>query len=261
MKYKNLLIAIDFQEDFMENGSLAVPNSSEDVKNSTKFIFNNINKIDDIIASLDTHNPLQIFHPRFFTDKEGKTVEPFTVITYDDVLEGKYNSIGNREEVLIYLKNIESRGKNLIIWPYHCLLGSSGAALSKEFSDMLFYYSVTKGKNIKMLQKGQFQLSEMYGIFQPEYSEDSYVNKEYLDYLMDFHKIIVCGEAKSHCVLESLKQIINYYKNERSILERIYVLTDCTSSITGFEESTEEEYLKLSKEYGINLVSSKDLIL
>lgn len=258
---KNILIAIDFQEDFMENGSLAVPNSLKDVRNTTRFIYDNINNIHDIIASLDTHSPVQIFHPCFFADTNGKTVKPFTVITYEDIMEGKYNCLFSKEKVLKYLKIIETQGKNLTIWPYHCLLGSTGAALSRELNNMLLYYSVRKGVNIKMLQKGQFQLSEMYGIFKPEFTEENDINNEYLDYLKGFQKIIICGEAKSHCVLESLKQIINYYRNDKEILNRIYLLTDCTSSIPGFEEATEKEYLNLSKKYGINLVSSKDLIL
>lgn len=47
---KILLLAIDFQNDFMEEGELGVPNSHKDVENTTKFIYKNLHKITDIIA-------------------------------------------------------------------------------------------------------------------------------------------------------------------------------------------------------------------
>ena len=260
-KQDNLLIIIDMQKDFMEGGSLAVPNSLNDVSNVNKFIYKNMSKLHDIMVSLDTHSPMQIFHPCFFKDKNGNNPDVFTVITYEDVLSKKYTPISNYDEVLNYLQAINKLNKSLVIWPYHCLLGSSGSALNEDLTKMLSYFSIYNEKNIKILQKGQFQLSEMYGIFKPEYSTDGYVNKEYLDYLKNFKKIFICGEAKSHCVLESLKQITAYYENNSQLLHSIFVLNDCTSSITGCEAETEKEYDRLKNTYGINIVNSQEITL
>ncbi|GAA3325211.1 hypothetical protein GCM10020331_056150 [Ectobacillus funiculus] len=77
-----------------------------------------------------------------------------------------------------------------------------------------------------------------------------------------YDKIIVAGEAKSHCVLESVRQIVEYYANNRDILARIYLLDDCMSPIPGYEEMTEKKAFKELKDiYGVNIVNSTDLSL
>lgn len=47
-KEQVMVIGIDFQNDFMENGELSVPNSHQDIRNITSFIYQNLNKITTI---------------------------------------------------------------------------------------------------------------------------------------------------------------------------------------------------------------------
>ena len=49
----------------------------------------------------------------------------------------------------------------------------------------------------------------MYGIIRPEYSTHDSTNTKLLEKIAEFDKIIIAGEAKSHCVLESIKQSAN----------------------------------------------------
>src|SRR5690606_33056961 len=60
---KTLLLAIDVQNDFMDDGALGVPGAKEDVKRLIQFVYNHFEDITHITASLDTHKPHQIFHP------------------------------------------------------------------------------------------------------------------------------------------------------------------------------------------------------
>lgn len=71
-------------------------------------------------------------------------------------------------------------------------------------------------------------------------------NKAFADHLIgDFNNpntIYVCGEAKSHCVRSSLKDLRQYVLDKyltavqrTKILDNIIVLDDCTSPVTGFE--------------------------
>ncbi|WP_129726036.1 hypothetical protein [Ectobacillus funiculus] len=259
---KVMFIGIDFQNDFMEQGELAVPNSHKDIKNVAKFIHNNLEKITTIVVSLDTHQLQQIFHPSWWIDKNGEHPKPFTIITKEDVESGKWVAVDKQEESLHYIRNLEKLGKKqLCIWTYHCIEGTDGAALEGQFSNIIHFHSIARKSAIKKMVKGQDPLSEMYGIIKPEYSQHEYCNDEFLESLKLYDKIIVAGEAKSHCVLESVRQIVEYYANNRDILARIYLLDDCMSPIPGYEEMTEKAFKELKDIYGVNIVNSTDLSL
>ena len=257
-----LLLAIDVQNDFMEKGSLPVKGSHADVENLIKFIHSNAGSISKIIASMDTHTYYQIFHPSWWIGKDKKHPEPFTPIRLEDIENGTWMPVKYEKHSRKYVEYLEKNAKNtLVIWPYHCLLGTFGNALEGQFANMAYYHSAVKDTDFEILVKGTSPLSEMYGIFKPEYDEGIEVSTGLLDRLSDFDMILIAGEAKSHCVLESLLQMLEYYKDDRSVTERIYMLEDCTSSIEGFEEETEKVLSSLEKEYGIKRVNSADLKL
>ncbi|WP_449622368.1 hypothetical protein [Robertmurraya sp. Marseille-Q9965] len=259
---KVLFVGIDFQNDFMESGELSVPNSYKDIENATRFLYQNLEKITTIAVSLDTHAPHQIFHPSWWVDKEGHHPNPYTMIIEEDIIHGKWMSVENQKESLEYVQQIEKQGRmKLCIWPFHCIEGTNGAALEGQFSNMIHFHSVARKSPIHKIVKGKDPLSEMYGIIKPEYDKNSYVNSEFLELLKGYDKILVAGEAKSHCVLESLRQILEYYENELAVTSRIYVLEDCMSPIPGFEENTEEILNDFKNKYKINIVHSNELAI
>ncbi|PLT32466.1 hypothetical protein [Bacillus sp. V5-8f] len=259
---KVLFLGIDFQNDFMENGGLAVPNSYRDVENVTRFIYDNMERITTIAVSIDTHEPQQIFHPSWWVDKNGSHPDPLTIITAEDVENGKWTPVEHYDESRQYVHNLKKLGKKqLCIWPYHCLQGTNGAALESQFSNMIHFHSIARKSKIQKIVKGLDPMSEMYGIIKAEFDRSDYCNHEFLRSLKGYDKIIVAGEAKSHCVLESVKQILEHFATNKEITSRIYLLEDCMSPITGFEESTNEEFKQLQEQYGINIVTSKSFSL
>lgn len=259
---KVLFIGIDFQNDFMENGELAVPNSHKDIENTTKFLYQNLEKITTIAVSLDTHSPQQIFHPSWWIDKEGNHPEPYTIISEEDIVSGKWLAIDKQEESLEYVRQLEKQGRmKLCIWTFHCIEGTYGAALEGQFANMIHFHSVARKSPIHKIVKGKDPLSEMYGIIKPEYDKNSYVNSEFLAMLKGYDKILVAGEAESHCVLESLRQILEHYQDDVHLTSRIYVLADCMSSIPGFEENAEKTLQDFKNRYHINIVHSNELTI
>ena len=48
-KVRRMLLCIDMQKDFMEGGTVPVPNSKRDVENITRFIYNDMENITQII--------------------------------------------------------------------------------------------------------------------------------------------------------------------------------------------------------------------
>lgn len=259
---RRLLLCIDVQKDFIEGGPMGVPNSIKDVENITKFIYKNMDEITNIMCSLDTHTPGQIFHPAWWVDENGNTPNAYTIITYEDVQNRKWIPVlDDTEDSIEYLKQLNYLGKsNLCIWPYHCISGTEGATIENELAKIIYFHSVARSCTNPMIFKGTDPKSEMYGIIKPEYSKDNFINMEVLNTIKQYDEVYVVGEASSHCVLESVKQIAEYFSEKPEILNRITILTDCTSSITGYEENTTKEFKELAK-VGIKFKKSTEVVL
>lgn len=259
---KVLFLGIDIQNDFMEEGALGVPGAHKDVERTTKFLYNNLDKITNIAVSLDTHELNQIFHPSWWVDSEGKHPEPLTIITSEDLKDEKWIPVKEKKASIDYVRNLEEKGqKNLCIWPYHCIMGTPGAALESQFSRMVHFHSIARQTKVTKVVKGQDPLSEMYGIIKPEYSRENQTNEELLEYVRQFDKVIIAGEAESHCVYESVRQIAEHFSDDIEWLENIYVLSDGMSCIPGFEDENEKAWKALIDHYGIQLVESTDIKL
>ncbi|WP_017186590.1 hypothetical protein [Alkalibacillus haloalkaliphilus] len=257
-----LFLGIDLQNDFIEGGALGVPGSHEDVYSIMRFIYRNLSKITNIAVSLDTHSMDQIFHPSWWIDQKGNHPEPLTIITIEDVELGKWKPLYNFEQSIKYVKGLEQQGqKQLCIWPFHCIEGTPGAALESQFSKMIHYHSIVRNTEVKKIVKGLDPLSEKYGIIEPEYSQEDQTDYDLLNYIGEFDKVVVAGEAESHCVYESVKQLAEHFVSIESFTNNIYVLKDGMSCIPGFEDETESGWKQLSDKYGVKLVESSELIL
>ena len=259
---KVLFLGIDVQQDFMDNGALGVPGAHGDVERMTKFIYDNMDKITNIAVSIDTHTPHQIFHPCWWIDENGENPGPATPITLADLDSGKWRAVIKPSESRDYVEHLEKDGKKtLVVWPYHCIQGTTGCALENQFSNMIYFHSVAKKTVVQRLVKGQDPLSEMYGIIKPEYDTKNYVNLDFLNKMENYDKIVIAGEASSHCVLESIKQMLEHYKNNLEVTKKVYILEDCMSCIPGFEDATEKAFEDFKKNYQVNIVKSTEWAL
>jgi nicotinamidase-related amidase len=110
----------------------------EDNQRLCELIYRNLDKISQIILTLDTHTALQIFHPIFWMNPQGQHPTPSsTLIHYEDVQQGVWQvnpAIANsltggdyqtlQAYALHYTKQLSDRGKYpLTVWPYHSMLG------------------------------------------------------------------------------------------------------------------------------------------
>lgn len=257
---RRLLLAIDVQKDFMEGGALGVPGSIGDVERITRFIYNNMGGISNIMCSLDTHTPHQIFHPCWWENENGDHPAPYTVITYADVEANRWRPVIGVQESIKYLKELESTAKKqLCIWPYHCIAGTEGASLEGEFAKMVYFHSVARKTKNLMIPKGQDPYSEMYGIIKPEYSQKNFLNTTVLNAIEKYDEVYVVGEAASHCLLESVKQIAEHFANRPEVTQKITILEDCTSPITGYEADTQAAFDNFKNTYGINFKKSTEI--
>jgi nicotinamidase-related amidase len=264
-KTRILAWLIDMQVDFVfpaPVGRLPVPNALDDARRTIEWLYRNTQRITHIAASLDTHTPFQIFYASWWKDPQGEHPAPFTTITAEAVRKGQWLPTTEPEWSLYYVEELERKGKRpLTIWPFHCMEGTTGRDLVPALSEAIMYHSGARMAQPTYLTKGMIAHTEYYSVLEPEVEypnhPEGHANTAFEDMLATFDLIYVAGQARSHCVLESVNSVVRYYSGRPEILSKLRFLDDCTSSIPGFEESTEAQ-LKRFAAQGVKFVHSTD---
>jgi len=267
------VVLVDYQYDFADpSGTLSVPGSQDDIARCLTWFYTNAHKITSVYASLDTHLPLQIFYPTWWKHpRTGEHPEPLTIITEEDVMKEVWVPVfpGEQDWSINYVHLLKQQAKkDLMIWPYHTMEGTLGHMLSAPLSEAIAWHSVARKTQPTYLVKGRTPRTEYYGIFGAEVFDpqdaSSALNLPLLEAIMNHDRVYVAGEAKSHCVLESTRQLVGHFANQPELLGRLNILKDCTSSVkhpvVDFDAMAEEE-LAVMKQKGINLVLSTDPVL
>lgn len=228
------LIAIDVQNDFMDipNAALGVTGATRDAERIADFV-TKVNP-QTIFTSLDSHYGLDISHPKWWTNPDGSFVSPFTLITADDILNGKYVPRVDPVGSMKYVQALEANGEfNHFIWPEHCLIGSTGHALYPVFFDALQQWMSKNLKWVNFINKGVHPMTEHFGIFRanvPNNDPNTQVNQGVFQTLEKHDVIYWVGEARTHCVSNSLRQALQIAPQLSS---KIVVLEDCMSDVPG----------------------------
>lgn len=261
---KTTLIAIDCQNDFHDipGAALPVAGAVEDTKRIAAFI-ERVNP-GAIIASLDSHYILDIAHPDWWENADGTTVSPFTLIQADDIKNGKYVPRIQPTRSLEYVEKLEANGEFLhFIWNPHCLIGSEGQALHPIFFDSIKKWMAKNLRWVNFVNKGVNPYTEHFGIFRanvplPE-DPSTDVNQAMFTTLNTNEEIYLVGQARSHCVANSLKQMLNIAPQ---LASKLIVLEDCMSNVPGlpsdFYSQVDAIYAD-AKAKGVQIVKSTDI--
>ncbi len=238
MKQNNLLLIIDAQNDFcLPEGALYVQGATGDIESICKFIDLNRGSISEVILTQDIHQSVDISHRAYWYNSDKEHPSPFTTITLEDLKSGSWQPLYNREKTYEYLERLEIEGEfQHTIWPDHCIEGTVGAEIVESIME------VCKGMNVSIVQKGMNPHTEHFGalranVMLPEDSSTQ-LNEELVTRLRAADSIFVCGEAKSHCVANTIKQMCEI----DGLIEHTTLLEDGCSNILGFEESAESIY-------------------
>lgn len=228
------LIAIDVQNDFMDipSAALGVTGATKDAENISKFV-ERVNP-NTIFASLDSHYGLDISHGCWFYDSNGNFVAPFTRILSDDIRNGKYTPRVDPVATLAYTDALEANGEfQHFTWPEHCLIGSEGHALYPVFFDALNQWMKKNLRWVNFINKGVHPFTEHFGIFRanvPNNDPNTQVNQGVFQTLNNHDLIYLVGEARTHCVANSLRQMLQIAPQ---LATKIVVLEDCMSNVPG----------------------------
>jgi len=265
------LLAIDCQIDFClapPIGNLYVDGAEMDMYRIISFILNNMEKVTTIYPTLDTHLVFQIFYGYWWIDENGKHPDPYTAISSSDIEKGKYKPVIDPIWSLEYVKNLEKQSnKPLMIWPEHTMLGTPGHAIVPALYEIFYFHAAARRSQISFQIKGDIPETEMYGVFSPEVKVPKNprggINTGFLNILGKYDKLVVVGQAKSHCVLESLIQLVLFFKDQPEVLNKIFIFEDCMSSVKhptiDFESIAKDAFEKFKKQ-GLNIVKSTDNI-
>ncbi len=265
---KIAVILVDYQHDFVDpTGTLYVPGSQQDVARFLTWFYANAHRITSIYASLDTHLPFQIFYSSWWENpRTGEHPQPFTPITLDDVTSERWVPLLEPNWSVKYVHQLEKQAKKeLMIWPYHTMEGALGHMLVAPISEAIAWHSAARHSQPTYVVKGQTMRTEYYGIFGAEVldPEDpgSGLNVTLLEAVMKHDKVYVAGEAKSHCVLETERQVVSYFGHQPELLKKLFFLKDCTSSVQhptiDFDALAESELARMEQQ-GVQVVLSTD---
>ncbi|KAF0698384.1 Aste57867_10986 [Aphanomyces stellatus] len=264
-QYGLTLFIIDPQRDFHPGGSLAIPTANDDAARTAAFIRKNINDIAQIIITLDSHQRLHIAHGVFWTNEKGESPPPFTLIPSADVASGKWKprSPDLQAYAYEYTKALEEGGRFVLcIWPEHCIIGTPGQAIVDPIHDAALEWTALSRRPIKYVNKGSNCFTEHYSALRADvelpHDRDTSLNVELVDSLKKASLVAVCGQALSHCVNFTVRDLVTQWPEGRA--SDIVVLLDCASPVTGFESSGQAFIDDMSK-VGVRFAQSTDPIL
>lgn len=262
------LVLVDVQHDFVApTGALAVPGAQDDVARLLVWFYAHAGSVTRIYLSLDTHLPIHIFYSAWWVNPvTGEHPQPFTAITVEEVERGVWAPTMQQEWSREYLRLLRRQAKkDLMIWPPHTMEGTLGHMLTPALSEAVAWHSIARQTQPIYVSKGRTARTEFYGIFGAEVPDPgeatSGLNTSLLGEVMDYDRVYLAGEAKSHCVLETARQLVAHFGAQPDVLRRLHVLRDCTSSVAhptiNFDALADAEFAAMQRQ-GVQFVSSAD---
>jgi nicotinamidase-related amidase len=284
------LLLIDVQNTFcLPEFELFVAGRSgrgavEDAARIARLIYRRLDRITQVVATLDTHAAAQIFHPLFWLDERGEHPAPHTLIRLEDVEAGRFRvnpalapSLDTREGLDVaswgrhYARRLAEGGKYpLVVWPYHSMLGGIGHALVSAVEEAVFFHSIARLAPTRLEIKGRHPLTENYSALRPEVGEDESgrplvpASRDLVDHLLGFDEILVAGEARSHCVAWTIDDLLREIQARNPALARkVVLLDDCSSpvvvpGVVDFTDAAESAYARFATA-GMRRARSTDL--
>jgi nicotinamidase-related amidase len=267
------LLIIDPQNDFCdlppercppgEAPALPVAGAHADLQRLARFIDAAGDRLDAITVTLDSHLRLDIAHPGFWQTAGGAAVPPFTPITAAQVRAGAFSprDAAALPRTLAYLDELERRGRyTLMVWPVHCEIGSWGQAVHAEVRAAYNRWEERRRRHVLRINKGSNPWTEHYSALMAEVPDaadaGTQLNRALVDALAPATRLLVAGEASSHCVRATVEHLTEHLGGT---LSRIALLTDCMSPVAGFEPQA-ARFLDAMRALGLRTLPSTEAL-
>jgi nicotinamidase-related amidase len=272
-KYLNMknvhLLTIDPQNDFCtpqgsggEKATLLVGGAEGDMSRLASFITKNATRLSEINCTLDSHQAIHIAHPTFWVDSKGNHPNPFTLVSADDVRKGTWRSYNPRWQTRAqtYVDTLAKNGRYVLcIWPLHCLIGTWGHAIVPSVAAAFYQWEVNTFNRVNFVAKGSNLFTEHYSAVQADVPDDNdastKLNTSLVDALTQADEILITGEALSHCVANSIRDIASTFGDDN--IKKFTFLEDTSSNVSGFEKLG-QDFVKEMVARGMQRTTTKD---
>lgn len=240
------LLIIDPQHDFCdlpadacppgEAPALPVPGADADLRRVAALLDAAGGGIDAVTITLDTHQRHDIAHAPSWRRADGGNVPPFTPISAAEVRAGVYvpRDPSWGAWARHYVESLEAAGRYaLMAWPVHCVPGTWGHAVHGAVAEAVARWEARTMRSAVRVVKGRNPRTEHYSVVQAEVPDpddpETLPNRRLLEALGRAHRLVVAGEAGSHCVRASVEHLAEHLAPQRMVL-----LADGMSPVTGF---------------------------
>lgn len=294
---ESLLVVVDAQRCFIDypkpdTGSLPVLGAREALTRILNLGYA-VPKAFDLLLTEDAHNRRSpaIFTPEWFEiicefDDTGGGVHyyPSDMLRDNTPVNPEWVNRGwirardyfVRDWTQYYVNELARlRRQPLVVWAKHGLdgvTGPTGNELDASIAEFQTYHAALHGYLPWTRYKGQALFSEQFSFLRlevpyPGYTKLMNEDKRLHLRMMKYFRRIYCGFAGSHCVLGGVESDIELCL-ARGLARRakdIYVLIDAIPSVHipgvfDYTPQTMERYQELSRVYGINLVTTTEMI-
>ncbi len=240
------LLVIDPQFDFCDPaGALYVPGADLDIKRLVKFVRRLRDKLTDIHCTLDSHHLLDIAHPLWWKNSQGRHPDPFTIIEANAVENGEWTTTipGLYCHSLDYVKQLSVNGRYpLCIWPPHCLIGGPGSNVVSGLFEVFAEWEEKRLGIVDYVTKGSNPWTEHYSAVQADVPDPrdpgTMINTAFVKTLEEADIIVLAGEAGSHCLANTVRDVAANFGSE-DYIKKMVLLEDATSPVPGFEDLQE----------------------
>lgn len=286
-KTRTWLMLVDVQNTFcipefeLYVGGRSGRGAVNDNRRLCEFIYRNLDKITQITATMDTHQAMQIFHAIFLVNEDGEHPSPYTNVSAEDVHTGKWkfnpelaghfgiSHEQGQEHLKYYTAMLEENSKYaLTIWPYHAMLGGIGHALVSSVEEAVFFHSVARFSQPHFEVKGNRAFTENYSVIGPEVEEGpggevlGRRNSRFVENLEEVDRLVIAGQAKSHCVAWTIADLLKDLKKvDPGLARKIYLLEDCTSPVVvpglDYTDQADQAFLEFERA-GMHRIKSGD---
>lgn len=268
------LMTIDPQNDFCittgpggEKGTLVVAGGEADMTRLGAFITKNEKRLSEIHSTLDSHQYVHIAHPAFWINSKGKNPDPYTLISVEDVKNGVWRSFNPKWQgrALSYVEDLALDTKDhpkryiLVIWPPHCLIGTWGHAIVPIVANALYAWEKNTFNRVNFVAKGSNLFTEHYSGVQADVPDptdkSTKLNTALIDTLNEADEILITGEALSHCVANTIRDIATQFGDDQ--VKKFTLLEDTSSNVTTFEKMG-QDFVKDMVKKGMKITNTRD---
>lgn len=270
------VVCIDVQNDFTDpNGALYVKGGEENAKRSAKMIERLADRITDVHVTMDSHHRVDISHPCFWQDDNGKEPGPFTgvVLENDQLMFFNYVTGAKqpartrvpsaRDRATKYIKALSANARYPhTIWPIHCLIGDPGHNLNKDLAAAIHGWEDKRFALSDVVTKGSNPWTEHFSAVKAEVPDpedpSTQVNRRLVETLEQADLVVWVGEALSHCLANTFRDVVANF-SDPSLVKKMHLCTDGTSSVPGFEHFG-TDFITEMKAKGMNLTTTADFL-